>query len=95
METCKIKNLYNLEETIAKDLFEGAVYPWEVLPKISDFIKKLGATLNEEEYENAGKTSGSKIRNRSTDRLHSRTGDHRKRSRSTPLCIHPRQCDRR
>ena len=31
METCKIKNLYNLEETIAKDLFEGAVYPWEVL----------------------------------------------------------------
>ena len=28
METCKIKNLYNLEETIAKDLFEGAVYPW-------------------------------------------------------------------
>ena len=29
METCKIKNLYNLEETIAKDLFEGAVYPWK------------------------------------------------------------------
>mgnify|MGYP000792602942 CR=1 FL=1 len=54
METCKIKNLYNLEETIAKDLFEGAVYPWEVLPKISDFIKKLGATLNEEEYEKRG-----------------------------------------
>ena len=51
METCKIKNLYNLKETIAKDLFEGAVYPWEVLPKISDFIKKLGATLSEEEYE--------------------------------------------
>ena len=54
METCKIKNLYNLEETIAKDLFEGAVYPWEVLPKISDFIKKLGATLSEEEYEKRG-----------------------------------------
>ena len=54
METCKIKNLYNLEETIAKDLFEGVVYPWEVLPKISDFIKKLGATLSEEEYEKRG-----------------------------------------
>ena len=54
METCKIKNLYNLKETIAKDLFEGAVYPWEVLPKISDFIKKLGATLSEEEYEKRG-----------------------------------------
>ena len=48
------KTLYNLEETIAKDLFEGAVYPWEVLPKISDFIKKLGATLSEEEYEKRG-----------------------------------------
>ena len=55
METCKIKNLYNLEETIAKDLFEGAVYPWEVLPKISDFIKKLGATLSEDSEEASGK----------------------------------------
>lgn len=51
METCKIKNLYNLEETIAKELFEGAVYPWEVLSKIKDFIPKLGTTLNLEEYE--------------------------------------------
>lgn len=54
METCKIKNLYNLEETIAKDLFEGAEYPWEVLPKIGEFIKKLGSTLSEEEYEKRG-----------------------------------------
>lgn len=54
METCKIENLYNLSETIAKDLFEGAVYPWEVLPKISAFILKLGETLPEEEYEKTG-----------------------------------------
>ena len=27
MEACKISNLYNLDETIAKDLFEGAAYP--------------------------------------------------------------------
>ncbi|MDY2819053.1 MAG: UDP-N-acetylglucosamine pyrophosphorylase, partial [Hominisplanchenecus sp.] len=33
METCKIENLYDLNETIAGALFEGAVYPWEVLPK--------------------------------------------------------------
>ena len=46
METCKIKNLYNLNETIAKDLFEGAEYPWEVLPKISGFILALGSTLS-------------------------------------------------
>ncbi len=51
METCKIENLYTLEETIAKDLFEGAVYPWEVLVKIKDFIPKLGASLDLEEYE--------------------------------------------
>lgn len=54
METCKISNLYNLEETIAKDLFGGAVYPWEVLPKISAFILELGKTLNPEEYEQRG-----------------------------------------
>lgn len=54
METCKIANLYNLEETIARDLFEGAVYPWEVLPKISSFILQLGSTLDPEEYEKRG-----------------------------------------
>ena len=46
-----IKNLYNLDETIAAKIFEGATYPWEVLPKISDFIKELGSTLNKEEYD--------------------------------------------
>ena len=56
METCKIKNLYNLKETIAADLFEGAEYPWEVLPKIGVFIKELGSTLSEEEYEKRGET---------------------------------------
>ena len=54
METCKIENLYDLNETIAGALFEGAVYPWEVLPKISAFILELGATLDEEEYEKRG-----------------------------------------
>ena len=42
MESIKIENMLTLEETIAKDLFEGVVYPWEVLPKIGDFIKELG-----------------------------------------------------
>lgn len=54
MEACKISNLYNLDETIAKDLFERATYPWEVLPKISAFILQLGSTLSEEEYEKIG-----------------------------------------
>ena len=54
METCKIANLYNLNETIAKDLFEGVTYPWEILPKISGFIVKLGETLSLEEYDKIG-----------------------------------------
>ncbi|MCD7746476.1 MAG: UDP-N-acetylglucosamine pyrophosphorylase [Lachnospiraceae bacterium] len=54
METCKIKNLYNLNETIAKELFDGAEYPWEVLPNISAFILSLGSTLPEEDYEKCG-----------------------------------------
>ena len=38
MEECKIKNLYNLEETMAKPLLEKFIYPWEALPEINDFI---------------------------------------------------------
>lgn len=54
MEAAKINNLYNLEETIAGKLFEGAEYPWEVLPKISAFIVELGNTLSSEDYEKRG-----------------------------------------
>ncbi len=51
MEQLTVKALYNLEETIAKDIFEGATYPWEVLPKIGAFIVELGNSLPEDEYE--------------------------------------------
>ena len=51
MEKCKITNLYNLEETLAKDIFTGCEYPWEVLPKIKDFIITLGESLSSEEYD--------------------------------------------
>lgn len=51
MEECKIENLYNLEETIAKKLLEGLTYPWEALPKINEFIIDLGNKLNPEIYE--------------------------------------------
>lgn len=54
MKECEIKNLYNLDETIAKDIFEGCLYPWEVLPKIKDFIINLGENLNNEEYDKVG-----------------------------------------
>ena len=51
MENCKIKNLYNLEETMAKPLLEKLDYPWEALPKISEFIIELGNNLDKEIYE--------------------------------------------
>lgn len=54
MNGMTIKELYTLEETIAKDLFADATYPWEVLPKIGSFIVELGKTLSEEEYEKRG-----------------------------------------
>ena len=54
MEECRIENLYNLDETIAKDIFKGCTYPWEVLPKIEEFIIELGKTLDKEEYEEKG-----------------------------------------
>ena len=54
MEECKISNLYNLEETIAKQLLKDAIYPWEVLPKIEEFIIKLGNTLDMNKYNKIG-----------------------------------------
>ena len=49
-----IKNMYDLNETIAAEVFEGLTYPWEVLPKIGEFIVKLGETLPEDKYEKRG-----------------------------------------
>lgn len=46
----KIKDLFDLEHTLAKPLLEKLEYPWEALPLISDFIKKLGPSLPPEEY---------------------------------------------
>lgn len=54
MENCKIKNLYNLEETMAKSLLENLTYPWEALPKISEFIIELGSKLDKTIYELKG-----------------------------------------
>ena len=54
MEECKIKNLYNLGETIAKPLLENLTYPWEALPKISEYIIELGNKLDTEIYEIRG-----------------------------------------
>ena len=54
MEECKIKNLYNLDETIAKELLESVTYPWDALPKIEEFIIELGNKLDPDIYEKKG-----------------------------------------
>ena len=54
MEKCKIKNLYNLDETIAKELLESVTYPWESLSKIEEFIIKIGNSLDSDVYEKKG-----------------------------------------
>ena len=50
----EIGMLYDLDQTIAKDIFNGVTYPWEVLPKIGEFIVKLGETLPESDYDKVG-----------------------------------------
>ena len=54
LEALTVKENYSLDQTIAKDIFNGVTHPWEVLPKISNFILELGATLSEDEYEKRG-----------------------------------------
>ncbi len=47
----EIKNLLDLEHTIAAPLFEGKTYPWEVLDDIKAYILELGPTLPADEYD--------------------------------------------
>ena len=55
-----IKDLYDLDHTIAKDYLSKFTYPWEALKGIKDLILSIGPTLGED-YEEVS--------------LHHRTGD--------------------
>ncbi len=46
-----IKNLYDLDHTLAKDYLSQFTYPWEALSGIKEMIINLGKQLNPEEYE--------------------------------------------
>lgn len=48
MET--IEALFDLTHTMAAPLFQGVGQPWEILPKIKDFILTLGENLPQELY---------------------------------------------
>lgn len=51
MTEIKVKDLYSLDETMAKPLLESCEYPWEALSKIKDYILELGKTLSSDEYD--------------------------------------------
>lgn len=53
-EEAKITELYDLSHTKAAAFLEKFTYPWEALSEIKNFIRKLGASLPEEEYEKRG-----------------------------------------
>ena len=46
----KIKELYDLNHTKAKDYLSKYEYPWEALASIKDFILELGKSLDKNEY---------------------------------------------
>ncbi len=54
MEQLLAKNLFDYSKTIAKPLLESVEFPWEALPKISEFIIELGKTLDPEVFEQKG-----------------------------------------
>lgn len=51
MHNVKISELFDLDKTIAKDLFDGKEYPWEVLADIKNFIIELGKSLPKDKFE--------------------------------------------
>ena len=55
-EDMQIQDLFDTSHTIAKLLFERNTYPWEILPKIGEYITSLGELLPEDEYNRMGKS---------------------------------------
>ncbi len=47
----KTKELFDLEKTIAAEVFVGCEYPWQVLPKIKEFTVELGKQLDKERFD--------------------------------------------
>ncbi|MCR5748217.1 MAG: UDP-N-acetylglucosamine pyrophosphorylase, partial [Lachnospiraceae bacterium] len=49
-----IKDLYDLDHTLAKDYLSGFEYPWEALKGIKDLILKIGPELGDD-YDEVSK----------------------------------------
>ncbi len=46
-----VKELYDLDHTLARDYLSQFTYPWEALKGIKDMILALGPTLSKDEYD--------------------------------------------
>lgn len=53
-EELMISQLLELSKTYAAKLFDGLTYPWEALPKISEYIMSVGPTLSKDEFDQIG-----------------------------------------
>ena len=47
-------NLFDFSHTISAPLLRSTAYPWEVLPRLSDFIREFGALLDPARYTDFG-----------------------------------------
>lgn len=47
----KINEMFDLDKTIASEVFEGCEYPWQVLSKIKEFTLALGKKLDKEKFD--------------------------------------------
>ena len=45
-----LKGILDIDKTICKEIFKENSYPWNVLPKISDYIITLGNSLDRDNY---------------------------------------------
>ena len=50
----RTKDLFDLSCTAAAPLLNDTEYPWQALPRITEFILTLGSTLSSDEYEQRG-----------------------------------------
>ncbi len=52
MKRLENKTLFqHLDKTIASVLFDETTYPWQVLPKIHDYILEIGMLLSKDDYD--------------------------------------------
>ncbi len=47
-------NMFDFSHTIAAPLLQNTTYPWEALPLLADFIRKIGESLDPAVYDDRG-----------------------------------------